>query len=573
MVNKGLDRLVSLREINSKNADLINKDLYRLLCKEEILTVAYNSIKSKPGNMTPGSDDLTLDAFSTQVVLDIKNRLLNQSYQFNPVRRVYIPKGNTGKMRPLGIPSPRDKVVHKAMLMILESIYEPLFSQYSHGFRPNKSCHTALRQIRQSWSGVKWAIEGDIEGCYDNVDHQILIKILRYKVQDERFLDLIWKMLRAGLIIDGKYSKSLKGTPQGGILSPLLSNIYLHELDVFITNLATEISLESSTTRRENPEYKSVRGKIYRLQTKRLSSGTIRKEPSPDDKIRIGLLRKKLFSTSSKDKYDPNYKKIIFVRYADDWVVGIIGSKQFSDTVFELIRKFLKEKLSLTLSQEKTKITLVSQDYAKFLGYRIQIGGNSEFSSSNAGVKRRTVGWHNIIIGRYNSIIRGYRNYYSPADNYGTTMNRIEYILKYSCAHTLAAKHRTRITVQLKKIKTMGLDISTNYKNKIWDFKIGDPLVSLEQMFLFYTRRTKLLSDTKCLICSSTDNLEMHHVKALRKDGVLLKDNYMIGLMQRMNRKQITVCRTCHLEIHQGKYDGNSISMLDSLRNKDNKYN
>ena len=270
---KILLRLESLKERNTKNRDAVNKDLYRLLCNKELLTIAYNSIKSKPGNMTPGTDELTLDEMSDKIIKGIIAELRSQTFKFKPVRRVYIPKGNTGNMRPLGVPTPRDKVVQKAMLMIMENIYEPTFSTHSHGFRPGFSCHSALKEIRSTWSGTKWAIEGDIKGCYDNVKHQILIDIIRQKIDDERFIQLIWKLLRAGVEINKKLERTKMGTPQGGILSPLLANIYLHELDEFITNLSTQTSSSNNNSRRENPEYKSIRGKIYRLRTKRTTSG------------------------------------------------------------------------------------------------------------------------------------------------------------------------------------------------------------------------------------------------------------------------------------------------------------
>lgn len=605
MASIALDRLVSLKALNLKNPQAVNKDLYRLLLKEDLLIVSYNSIKSKPGNMTPGSDNITLDGFSGKIVQDIISELRNQSYQFKPVKRIYIPKGNTGKMRPLGVPSPRDKVVQTAMLMILESIYDPIFSTLSHGFRSGRSSHTALRQVRLEWSGVKWVIEGDIKGFYDNVNHYTLMKILRRKIQDERFLNLIWKMLRAGIEIDGKVLNSKLGTPQGGIISPILSNIYLHELDVFVSSLIKEVGNNSNRSRRENPEYKSTRGKIYRLQTKRSNKGIIHLKPTDEDQCIINVLKKHLLQIPSKDPFDPNYRKITYVRYADDWIIGTIGDKTFTNKILELVKNFLKELLSLDLSEEKTKVTLLSSGNINFLGYKIKSGGKSEFSTTKTGQKRRTVGWQprlmapteelvktlalnnfcttdgrgvrkkgwinypdDIIVGRFNSIIRGYRNYYSPADNYGTTMNRLEFILKLSCAHTLASKHRTRISVQLTRLKTLGLDVSDRYRNNIWDFKIGASLDDLNLLFKFYVKRTRLLSDTKCLICESTEDLEMHHVRALRKDGVPLKDNYMIGVMQRMNRKQITVCRSCHMDIHQAKYDGNSISMLDSRSRK-----
>ena len=594
---KILLRLESLKKRNTKNKNAINKDLYRLLCNKELLAIAYNSIKSKPGNMTPGTDELTLDEMSDKVIEGIIDELRNQTFKFKPVRRVYIPKGNTGKMRPLGVPTPRDKVVQKAMLMIMESIYEPTFSDHSHGFRPGRSCHSALKEIRSKWSGIKWAIEGDIKGCYDNVKHLTLINIVRRKIDDERFIQLIWKLLRAGVEINTKIERTKMGTPQGGILSPLLANIYLHELDEFITNLSTQTAGSTNSSRRENPEYKSIRGKIYRLRTKRTTSGVEKIRPTPETLKEIKALQKVQRTLPSKDQLDPNYKKVIYVRYADDWIVGIIGNKEFAKEIKDKIENFLENKLQLSLSPEKTKVTLCASREIEFLGYYLEMGGKSTFSI-NGKQGKRTVGWQpklfvpmnkiirklsdknfctkdgigikkkgwilypdQIIVQRYNYLIRGLRNYYSPADNFGTSMSRIEYILKFSCAHTLAAKHRTRISKQLDRVEKLGLDVKKSHKNNIWDFKTKP--FNYDSLFKSYTRRTKLLSSSKCQICQSPENLEMHHVRALRKDGILLSDKYLIGLMQRMNRKQICVCRNCHMDIHNGKYDGNSLSLLE----------
>ena len=187
-----LRRIESIRKRNTNNSEAINKDLYKLLYNTEILKLAYGKIKSNSGNMTPGTDEETLDGYSTKIIERTQKDLRTQTFQFRPVRRVNIPKGNTKKTRPLvGVPSPRDKVVQEAMLMIMEAIYEPTFSKVSHGFRRGFSCHSALKEFRTNWSGIKWAIEGDIKGCYDNINHHVLTTILRKKIQDERFIQLI----------------------------------------------------------------------------------------------------------------------------------------------------------------------------------------------------------------------------------------------------------------------------------------------------------------------------------------------------------------------------------------------
>lgn len=588
MVNTVLDRLKSLRLRNENNSLAVNKYLYRLLLNKELLTISYNIIKSKPGNMTPGTDNETLDGISNKLIDTIIGELRTQKFEFKPVRRVYIPKSN-GKLRPLGVPSPRDKLVQQAMLLILEPIYEPIFSDYSHGFRPGRSCHTALKEIRKSWSGSKWAIEGDIKGCYDNVDHHVLIKILKTKIQDERFIQLIWKLLRSGTIINNKYFSNKLGTPQGGILSPLLANIYLNELDKFVSYIIT--LLNSKSTRRPNPEYKRLESRIWRLRQK-ISQSTL--NPS-DEIIELIYLQKERFTIPSKNPVDTKYVRIKYIRYADDWIIGVTSEKRLATEIRLIITSFLKNELKLTLSPEKTQITYFSSRKVKFLGYLIQIGQSSNLTTTS-GQKRRSAGWQprlfipvddlinklseknfckngkgikkkgwilypdEIITKRYNSILLGLKNYYSPADNYRTSINRIQYILKFSWAHTLATKHRTRISKQLVRSKELGLKIESNITNNIWDFKINmkDPYIGFKVSPL----RTKLLSSDHCKICGSKDNLEMHHIKALKKDGVLIEDRYMAALMQRMNRKQLCVCTSCHNNIHKGEYDWISLKFI-----------
>jgi group II intron reverse transcriptase/maturase len=596
MVMDVLGKLKSLKERNEKDKAAVNKDLFRILCNRELLVIAYNKIKSKPGNMTPGTDNLTLDGISDTFLDEIIYDLKHHKFSFKPVRRAYIPKGNTDKLRPLGIPSPRDKIVQQAMLYILESIFEPIFYEQSHGFRPGRSCHTALKEIRSKWSGVKWAIEGDIKGCYDNIDHNILVSIIRKKVDDEKFIQLIWKLLRAGIIINNNYVKSKLGAPQGSILSPLLANIYLNELDKFI--IENIISLNSSQRRRPNKNYKILDSKINRLNKKLLSSNTLTQEEILETKVLLKILNKDRQQIPSKNPMDPKHLRIRYLRYADDWIIGISGNKNTTQKIKNIIEVYLQENLRLTLSSEKTKITHFPSRKVKFLSYQIQIGKKSQVTSTS-NLKRRSAGWQprlfiptndivnklkdkkfcknnkgcrkkgwimypdDIITKRYNAILLGIRNYYSPADNFNKGYNRIQYILMYSWAHTLASKHRTNISKQLKRTKELNLKVIKNITNNIWDFKINseinNPYIGLKVSPL----RSKSISTIeKCKICGTKENLEMHHLKALKKDGILIEDKYLAAMMQRMNRKQICVCRTCHINIHKGNYDGDSLKLL-----------
>lgn len=215
---------------SSEYKDGIYTRLYRYLLREDIYMQAYKNLYANSGAATKGTDDDTADGFSIEYVKSLINELKNQKYKPKAVRRICIPKSN-GRTRPLGIPSFRDKLLQDAIRQILESIYEPIFSDNSHGFRPKRSCHTALSQISRNFRSVKWFIEGDIKGCFDNIDHKILLKILFKKIKGSKFVTLIGKYLKAGYMENWKYHRTYSGTPQGGILSSILANIYLHELD------------------------------------------------------------------------------------------------------------------------------------------------------------------------------------------------------------------------------------------------------------------------------------------------------------------------------------------------------
>ena len=235
--------------IHSKDKNFKFERLYRILYNEEMYLQAYQNIYANEGNMTKGSDGKTIDGMSMEWIAILISAMKDESYQPVPSRRTYIKKKN-GKMRPLGIPAYADKLVQEIVRMILEAIYEGYFEPTSHGFRPNKSCHSALLQIQKKFTGTKWFVEGDIKGFFDNISHSKLIEILRRRISDERFIRLIWKFLKAGYLEEWQFHNTYSGTPQGGIISPILANIYLDELDKFMKNYAQ--SFNRGKERRRN---------------------------------------------------------------------------------------------------------------------------------------------------------------------------------------------------------------------------------------------------------------------------------------------------------------------------------
>ena len=606
--HKTFERLERLRQLNSKK-EWVNDDLYRLMYKEELYIIAYERIKSKPGNMTPGTDGQTIDGWSLEEIHKIIEEMRSEQFQFKPVRIEYIPKSN-GKMRKLGISSARDKIVQEAIRLILEAIYDspygPYFLDTSHGFRPKRSCHTALREIRGKWAATNWFVEGDIQACFDDIEPKILVNLLRKKIKDERFLNLIWKLLRAGYLdLQGERKDSLAGTPQGNIASPILANVYLHELDVKVEQIQQR--LQKGKKKGPNPHYKKLQGQKDRLAKRGLT-----------DTKQFRNLIKRMRAIPSVEVDDPNFIRVKYIRYCDDWLIGICGPYALAQQIKAEIKLFLAQHLHLTLSEDKTHITNAKKGQAKFLGTLITIGRGGQQKVTKVKqqgtkrmVKRRTTGWETILkaptndliqrlhkrgfctatgepttkvswmnldpeqtISLYNSINRGLQNYYRFVDNLNCLV-RIQYILHYSLAKTFAAKYRisvkkvfTRfnknITVTVKaqdgqKNRQVSFYLNTDWEKDRNAFRIHDSKVDLVQMAYRMYSRSKL--GKPCCICNSVKQVENHHVRHIRK----MKQKAARGfqkVMQSLNRKQIPVCKSCHHKIHQGKYDGLKLSDL-----------
>lgn len=245
------------------NKEEVFTKLYRYLLRPDIYFEAYKHLYANNGAATKGVNDDTADGFSEAKIERIIESLRNETYQPSPVRRVYISKGSSKNKRPLGIPTFTDKLVQEALRMVLEAIYEPVFLTVSYGFRPNRGCHTALKSIKREFNGARWFVEGDIKGCFDNIDHATLVGLLGNKIKDARIIKLIYKFLKAGYLENWQYQKTYSGTPQGGIISPLLSNIYLHELDKYVMKLKAEY--DTPNVEGVTPEYREISNQIQRL--------------------------------------------------------------------------------------------------------------------------------------------------------------------------------------------------------------------------------------------------------------------------------------------------------------------
>jgi group II intron reverse transcriptase/maturase len=596
------DALDIIRTRNRDNPKWINQRLYRLLYNPTLHIMAYERLKSKPGNMTPGTDGKTLDGYSLGDIQKLIGLLRIEQYWPTPVRRVYIPKKAKGKYRPLGVPSPRDKIVQECIRLILEAIYEPNFHDNSHGFRPRRSCHTALESIRLNWVGTKWVIEADITKCFERIDHHRLLDILREKIQDDRFINLIRKFLNAGYLEDWKYHRTYSGTPQGSVISPILTNIYLDKLDQKLEAICQQYS--KGERRKPNPTYNSLLRQRKQLLNLGEADPTIRE--TLKDEIRD--LNRRILQTPAYDYNDPSYTRVKFLRYADDVVTGVIGPKSLAEQVREEMAIFLDAELKLELNRDKTRITHLATEQAHFLGYasktaspRLRRRNLQRKGSPHNVVQTVKTTSGNIqllvplkelskklkkymangqpksmyafinqpvdhIIAHYNGVMRGWYNYYQLAENV-SLLNYARYVLQYSLAKTLAHKEGSSVS---KICRKYGKDIVFEKPNgrKVHFFnqplkqvkKAKGYLVDMDNLPTWGPRRTRSRLLDNCVICGSQENVEMHHVRHIRKRGEKVQGFTLY--MAAINRKQVPVCRKCHREIHNGKYDGASLSSI-----------
>lgn len=385
------ERVLNSLTEHSKISGYRFERLYRILFNEEMFYVAYQNIYATQGNMTAGTDGKTADRMSIARIEHLIDTLKDETYQPHPARRVYIPKKN-GKKRSLGIPSFDDKLVQEVIRMILEAIYERYFEYSSHGFRPNKSCHTALTNIQNSFTGTNWFIEGDIKGFFDNINHEVLINNLKERIDDERFIRLIRKFLNGGYLEDWKFHKTYSGTPQGGIISPILANIYLDKFDKYMSEYAQ--SFKKGGSRRRSSDAIKLSCRKYRLckKLKEEKDETVRKQLI-DEIEEINRKRKRI---PASDPMDDSIRSMKYVRYADDFLIGIIGSKEDSKTVKEDIKNYLENSLKLELSDEKTLITNAKKP-AKFLGYDIFIRKSNATKRNKSGTPTRMFNYKVVL--------------------------------------------------------------------------------------------------------------------------------------------------------------------------------
>lgn len=592
--------LASISQNSRSHPEEVFTRLYRYMLRPDIYFLAYKHLYANNGAATPGVDkDDTADGFSEAKIARIIESLKDGSYQPRPVRRTYIDKKNgSGKKRPLGLPGFTDKLVQEVIRMILEAVYEPVFSPQSHGFRPIRSCHTALKDIKHGFPGVRWFIEGDIKGCFDNIDHNVLISIIERKIRDARLSQLIWKFLRAGYMENWKYNATYSGTPQGGIISPILANIYLNELDKHVEELQKAFEVPSKVYLTH--EYTLAASRLSKLHAK-----INRAQGEERDRLiaKHKELRKALLKIPAKSHTD---KKIRYVRYADDFLIGVYGNKQECEQIKANLKDFIATTLHMELSEEKTLITHSNQ-YARFLGYDVRVRRDGTVKRLPGLSPRRTLSnkvelsiplqekiekflfskgvveqrggklvpvWRKSltrlssleIVDTYNAELRGICNYYCMASNYAS-LNYFSYLMEYSCLKTLSAKAKRSLRKTLAAYKDghgkWGIPYETKAGNKRMYFADWQKCKkessacndTINGVFMMHNHnRNSLEARLKariCELCGTTQGelFELHHVRKVKDlKGKELWEQCMIA----KRRKTLVVCKLCHNAIHHG---------------------
>jgi group II intron reverse transcriptase/maturase len=579
-----------IRERGKKGLPL--ERVYRHLFNPELYILAYSRLSSNDGAMTKGVTGETMDGMSLAKIHTIIEALRYERYQWKPVKRTYIPKKN-GKKRPPGIPTWTDKLVQEVLRLILEAYYEPTFSPQSHGFRPGRGCHTALSEIQQTWTGGRWFIEGDIAQYFDTMDHEVLIEILSETIHDGRFIQLIRKLLKAGYLEEWHWNDSPGGCPQGGVISPILSNIYLSKFDNWVETVLIP-QYTKGKKRKLNPEWQQTCNQLYKL----------RKQGQRDQ---IKDTRKRQRSLPSRDPRDPNYRRLRYVRYADDTLFGFIGPKEEAEKIKRQIKAWLQINLKLGLSEEKTLITNATQQSARFLGYEIvNQQGDNQITKGRRTVNGR-VGLrvpHDVIekkcasymqkgkimhrtekmeesdfaiIFQYQQVYRGIVQYYLLAYDV-SKLGHLHWVMRTSLLKTLAAKYkqsmratiaRYQTSVQTPEGKTLRCLATTLEREEkppqvarfggISLKRRSEAILNDQPPFPAYgsTELVKRFRATTCELCGSREYTEVHHIRKLADlvDKGGRETSRWKRRMAAMRRKTLVVCRACHHEIHAGKYD------------------
>ncbi|WP_227807041.1 group II intron reverse transcriptase/maturase [Mulberry dwarf phytoplasma] len=550
-----LSNLLNRIQTKSLNKITLKKELQQGMNSLDNITFAFNKVAGNDGAGTHGTDGQTIDGKDWNYIIKLNDKYRNNQYRPKPLRRVYIPKPN-GDKRPLGIPTIDDRIIQQAMYQLLNPFYEVKFSKWSYGFRPDKSPHDAIKRIKDRFKGIKWLIKIDIKGFFDTINHDILLKIFNEDIRKAKTLKTIKQWLEAGIMDNWVFQKTFSGTPQGGIISPLLANVYLHEVDEKMEKLV----VKGTPKRKSNPKYKKIQ--------------------------RLGFLRKA--KVASDININPNIR-VEYIRYADDFIIGCTGTIEQANELKQKVVSWLVRDLGLSISYDKSKIVPAHKG-TKFLSYLIRV--NPTASSKNKSARKSLNGktdiripkeeidnrcqrWvrvskkktkiiHNSqlhyrdeleIIQSYKRIVEGIIRYFAYGRNLSQLI-KLAYFAEYSCLMTIAGKYKTSIARVRKKLNrgqgTWGVKYTKKTKPRYetwpkytWDrikrmrrYKdINPDIIPNPNTFLGRTRLTDRLKAEKCEGCQRIDNkLEIHHAKTVRNRN----------WQSVMNKLTMVLCKKCH---------------------------
>ena len=572
--------------------------IYRQLLNPDLYRRAYARLYRNQGALTPGTTPETADAMSLSKIDRIIDAVRHERYRWQPTRRVYIAKRHSTKRRPLGLPAWSDKLLQEVVRSILDAYYEPQFSRYSHGFRPGRGCHTALTTIHETWKGTVWFIEGDISACFTSLDHDVLLATLAEKIHDNRFLRLVAHLLKAGYLEDWRYHATLSGAPQGAVVSPVLSNVYLNRLDQFVETVLLP-QYNRGARRRPNPVYTHLQNQAYRLEQRGQH-----KQARP--------LRRQQWTLPASDPYDPAFRRLHYVRYADDILLGFAGPRSEAEAIKAQLTIFLRETLKLELSQTKTLITHARTQAAHFLGYELRVSQRDQRRTAQKCTARHITRSINgmvelrvpatvlkekcrsylrhgkpihrnrlldesdfTIVATYQAEYRGLVEYYQLAHNLHH-LNRLRWVMETSLLRTLARKHRSSVVKQRRRYRTR---LETAYGPRqglqvVVERTEGKrPLVATWGGISLQHRKRAILNDQppevkgnrselltrllaeRCELCGSQEQIEVHHIRHLRdlgRHGRGPKPRW-VQVMAARRRKTLVLCRPCHRSVHAGR--------------------
>lgn len=592
---RDLERLAQLRKLNA-NPKWRNTELYRLLYRKGLYALAYQQVMAKQGMMRTGR------AFSPgtrfEEIEGLINQLRDESYQPVPLQQIVV-AGSHGKPGKLGIPSIRDMVLQEVVRLLIEAIYDspdgPLFEHTSHGFRRGRSPHTALKEVQRTWSGVNWLFSADMRSCFNDIHHEKVIAVLEAKIQDQRFLNLLRKLLRSGYIgREWRLHDSLIGIPRGGILGPLLTNVLLDRLDKFVEHLKEVY--ERGKARKTSPEYRTLVTQRQMLATRGLARS---KE--------FRQIGRQLAEMSPLDPDDEEFIRLKYVRYADAWLIGVTGSRQLAEVIREKIKEFLRDELSQLPGDEEMRIMHARTEQAEFLGMLVSVGRTAETgqrggagSGREQSLGRRLPTWEVLLhcptnhlikglaeqgfcdahgnpqgkgaytgldaersILRYSSINRGLQQYYRACDNFGE-LSRVQYVLKYSLAKTLAQKYRQNLTHIFRngEIRHTLTDQQGEqkdvrfYLNRSWqkDRHAWSTKLFIDQMNLaaWPVARGKLRA--VCVLCGEEHDVAKRHLRYMDRQS--RQETGLAQLAGALDQKQLPLCQKCYNTVRRGESGG-----------------